>query len=212
MSSPHQQSEQAAAKPTTIRDIPMDMLCSDPSFDDYPGTLARLGSASSDLWSHFRPRLREIKRHTKFGKYDLILETFPTIRNLPMPETQANGVAYYDELLGMYLHSSPNVQPVETSYSIGLLFNQREHTAEHTNDADIVVNLTNEMRSAQGRRNVINAINDWRKVADGFSSREVKRARHVLLDRLETLMRTDFGVVAAGKRIGSVHEGYLPAY
>ena len=139
-------------------------------------------------------------------------KTFPTIKNLPRPETLANGVAYYEELLGMYLHSTPNVQPAETSYSVGLLFNQREPTAEHTNDADIVVNLTNEMRSAQGRRNVINAIEDWRKVADSFSSREMKRARHDLLDRLETLMRDDFAVVANGTRIGSEHEGYFPPY
>ena len=166
----------------------------------HPEVLARFAKCSKTAHTFFIPII-ERKKGDKQEMHSLVLRIFPLLKNLPGDKE----ASYYHDLLQSYFSPTRDPAPmlVYASFQVGSMLDRNI-----SSEPEMMSCVMSSMRSAKGRRQVLQAIRDWRahvrQECPGLPDIHVFRLR--LLETLESCVRNDF--VVRVDKITSMHQHY----
>ncbi len=160
----------------------------------FPEVLARVATCSKTAHTFITPILR-LKLSDKGEMYQMMCRLFPGIDGLP----EGRDVLYYDSLMRRYFSPRSVPLPLETNYWVGAVVHSQLHPAD---EPRITFQVMTAMESAEGRRRLIQSINEWRALL-ALRHGGIHTPQEMLLDTLEACTRTVFGV--RNDMIGTLH-------
>jgi hypothetical protein len=177
---------QGAAEPTTVFDVV--------GTDFWHGitTQAMLARTSKAARARINPSLNR-NMADRALMYRTLKDWIPRLADLPEPATQPDASLYNELMRGFF--DPPTVPSLDAARAKIYDFPADRRYGSYR---DLIGDMLPDMRSAQGRRNLLQALAEWRRRAV-----ELERGAEYLqfIDALAEILRTDFSVGARG--IGS---------
>ena len=128
---------------------------------------------------------QQIDRRTRNAQEmrQLVLDIFPTMKNLPMAEDVESGT-FYRNLLQEFFNGEANTVAV-VSHALGKIMDE---SVDDSTEKKIYYFVGDDMRSSKGRKNIITAIQGWRLAGWPFNHSR-------LLTIIRNVARQDFEVI-----------------